>query len=129
MYQDRLRGLAHGIMVEGPMDAIKCHLCQGNTATMGKGVSERQLDIYLSYGLRRLYLGLDPDAAEDTMRLVRELSRHQDLQLYRLEPPPGRDDLGDATPEEVLEQFRSAERIWLGKQFWFINPLPRYGDV
>lgn len=118
LFQDRLKGSKHGIIAEGPMDALKCHLCGGNTATMGKSVTAEQLDIYVRhYGIRRLYLGLDPDAAAEVERICAELTWYGDVELYRLLPAPGRDDLGDGTLEENLEQFRRAEPIRYGQAF------------
>jgi len=121
-FQDRLKGSKHGIIAEGPLDAIKLHLCGGNTFTMGKSVTAEQLDIYVNYfGLRKIYIGLDDDAAEDVERIVRELSWRNDMELFRLLPPPGRGDLGDGTLEENLEQFRVAQPIFLGQKFSYLQ--------
>ncbi len=122
MFHDRLKGSKHGIIAEGPMDALKCHLAGGNAATMGKSVTAEQLDIYVRhFGLRELYLGLDDDAAEDIERLCSELSWYKDIQVYRLRPAPGREDLGEGTLEENLEQFRTAEPIKFGQVFSFLQ--------
>jgi hypothetical protein len=109
MFQDRLKGSEHGIMVEGPFDAVKCDLCGGNTDTMGKSFTPEQARIYLRSGIKRLYVGLDDDAFGRIHQVARDLAPH--LQLYRLATPPGREDLGDSTPEEVYEQFRSARPL------------------
>ena len=127
MFHDRLKKVRHGIITEGPFDALKCHLCGGNTATMGKGVSTEQLDIYVRhFGLRRLYLGLDEDAAEDMMRIARELTWYKDMEVFHLATPPGREDLGAATMEEVLDAFRAARPIAPGQSFRYIQPGGRY---
>jgi hypothetical protein len=82
---------------------------------MGKSVTSEQLDIYVRhFRLKKLYIGLDDDAAEDVMRITRELAWYGDIEIYRLQAAPGRDDLGDGTLEENLEQFRSAPRISSG---------------
>lgn len=118
LFQDRLKGAKHGIITEGPFDALKCHLCGGNTATMGKSVTTEQLDIYVRhFGLRRLYLGLDEDAADDMMRIVRELTWYEGMEVFHLATPAGREDLGAATMEEVLDAFRSAKPIRPGQTF------------
>jgi predicted RNA-binding Zn-ribbon protein involved in translation (DUF1610 family) len=122
IFQDRLKGSTHGIITEGPFDAIKIHLAGGNTATMGKSVTTTQLDIYVRhFGLRKLYIGLDLNAAEDVERIVRDLGWYKDIQLFRLTPAPGRGDLGDGTLEENLEQFRSAKPIVLGQRFSYLQ--------
>jgi hypothetical protein len=112
MFQDRLQGARHCVLTEGPVSAIKAHRCGGNVATMGKAVSERQLETVLSYGVRRLYLGLDRDAANDISRIVKELDSR--VECYLLMPPEGREDLGDATEAEVLSAFEAAPRVGPG---------------
>lgn len=89
---------------------------------MGKSVTSDQLDIYARhFGLRKIYLGLDDDAAEDVERIVRELAWYKDVKLFRLMPAPGRDDLGEGSLEENLEQFRSAQPIKLGQTFTYLK--------
>lgn len=114
MFADRLVGSEHAVICEGPVDALKAHLCGGNIATMGKVVSRAQLDLIRKGGVKRVYLALDPDAALETMRLCSELG---DLDLYRLLPSPGHKDLGDMTPEQVRESFDSAPRVFPGQVF------------
>ena len=115
-FQDRLKGLDYGIITEGPFDAIKMHLCGGNTFTMGKSVTPVQLDIYVRhYGLRKIYIGLDDDAADEVMRVVRALTAYGDITMYRIEAAPGREDLGAGTLDENLEQFRAARRVVPGQ--------------
>jgi hypothetical protein len=120
IFQDRLNGSSHGIIAEGPMDALKLDLCGGNTATMGKSVTKDQLDIYVKhYRLRKLYVGLDDDAGAEVERIARELSWYKDVKVFRLTSAPGREDLGEGTLEENLEMFRSARPIKTGQAFVF----------
>jgi hypothetical protein len=120
MFQDRLIGSHHAVLVEGPIDAIKCHDCGGNVAAMGKGVSTRQLEIISRMGIRKLYVGLDPDASQDIMRIVRQ-AETLGMTCFRLNPPPGRQDLGDATLAEVRHQFDQAPRIDTTSLFVFLK--------
>lgn len=113
MFGDRLEGCDHCVLTEGPISAIKADLCGGNVASLGKGVSPKQLK-WIASKVKRVYLGLDPDAANDVMRITRELSDY-DVATYLLPPAPGREDLGDCTFEEVLEQFRGARRLRPGQ--------------
>lgn len=118
LFQDNLLYSTHGIITEGPVDAIKCHLCGGNTATMGKNVTSTQIDIYIKkYKMNKLYIGLDNDAELDVERIVRDLTWFEGLELYRLLPPKGCKDLGEGGLEENLEQFNKAERINHGTFF------------
>lgn len=114
MFQDRLVGSEHAVLTEGPIDGIKADLCGGNVTTMGKVVSEQQIKIIRGSGVKKLYLGLDPDAATETQRLAYEFG---DLELFRLLPAPGFKDLGEMTPEGVYRQFLSAPRIRPGMLF------------
>ncbi len=111
MFQDRLKVSDHCILTEGPVDAIKAHLCGGNVASLGKGVSSQQIQTISKY-VKKLYLGLDPDAGSDIRRIADEYGHLFDV--YLLQPPRGREDLGDATPEEVYEAFMKAPRIKRG---------------
>ncbi len=111
MFQDNLKDSPHAIICEGPVDAIKADLCGGNVATMGKAVSKSQLDIVRSYGIKKIYLALDPDAADEVARLAYDLG---DLEIYLLLPPMGRKDLGECTFEEVYEAWQNAKPFTSG---------------
>lgn len=114
MFQDNLVGSEHAVLCEGPVDAIKCHLVGGAVASMGKVVSRRQIDIICRSGVKRVYLGLDPDAATETMKL---LAAFGELEIYRLLPLPGYEDLGDMPLEAVREAFSLAVRVFPGQLF------------
>ncbi len=111
MFHDRLIGSKHAVVCEGPVDALKAHLCGGNVATMGKAVSKPQLELIRAQGITRVYLALDPDAADEVSRLAQDLG---DIETYLLFPPDGKKDLGECTPEEVLEQFKQAQPFTAG---------------
>lgn len=108
MGQDELRGASTAILVEGPVDRLKCHLCGPAVASMGKSVSQGQIDVLLASGISRLYVGIDPDAAAEVERLCLRLAG---LEIYRLLPSPGADDLGDMSPEAVLRRYRTAPQV------------------
>jgi DNA primase len=108
MFADRLRDSEHAVVCEGPMDGLKADLCGGNVVTMGKAVSRQQIALLHNAGIRKVYLALDPDAANEIMRLVREFS---DLEVYDMRAPEPFKDLGEMTPGDVLEVFRRARRI------------------
>lgn len=116
MFMDRLIGSEHAVICEGPMDAIKCHLLGGNVATMGKAVSKAQLEILRNLGIRKIYLGLDPDAATEIIRLCRELA---DLDVFLLEPPKPYKDLGEMPMEAVKELFAAAQPLVASRVFVF----------
>ncbi len=120
MFQDRLIGSPHILVAEGPFDAIKGHLCGGNVAGMGCGAATAPARFRAARraGVRAVYLGLDPDAAEETARLVQEFS---DLPCYQLEVPDGT-DLGALDERHVLELFRTARRVYSNDLFIYMPP-------
>lgn len=122
MFHDRLLGSRHAVICEGPVDALKAHKCGGNVATMGKAVSKSQIDIIRKLGIDRIYLGLDPDAADETARLAHDLG---DLETYVLLPPDGKKDLGECTTDEVYEQFRSARPLTAHSLIFSLN-MPQF---
>jgi hypothetical protein len=118
MFADSLQGSQHAVICEGPIDAVKADLCGGAVATMGKAVSAAQIELIRNAGIKKVYLALDNDAAIETMKLCEKLG---DLELYLLKTPPGREDLGAATPEEVYREFLRAERVNAGHLLTFLD--------
>ena len=102
MFADRLNGSEHCVLAEGPIDALKAHLCGGNVATMGKAVSKAQLQLIRNSGVRKLYVGLDPDAYLELDRIRKEM---RDLVLYDFRPPAPYKDLGEMPMEAVKVLF------------------------
>lgn len=117
MFSNRLAGQKHAILTEGPIDAIKCHAVGGgNVCAMGKLVSRGQINLLRNHGIHRIYLALDPDAAEETSRLVREFS---DIEVYLMQPT-GK-DLGEMSFEDVRELFLEAPRVSPSQLFVFLR--------
>lgn len=114
MFQDRLKGSEHCVLTEGPITALKAHLCGGNVASMGKAVTIHQLET-IKKSCRKLYIALDPDAGDQIAKLAYDL--YDDLEIYIMQPPqnflnldsPENDkDLGDLTEQAVYEIFKKA---------------------
>lgn len=103
----------HCVLTEGPISAMKADLCGGNVASLGKAVTPSQLK-WIGTRVKRVYLGLDPDAARDIMRVVQQFTEYE-VECYLLPPADGREDLGDCTFEEVLQEFNRARRIRPGQ--------------
>lgn len=118
MFSHRLLGSPHAVVCEGPVDALKCHEIGGNVATMGKVVSRGQIELILASGVSKVYLALDPDAARETQKLLVTLA---DLECRLLEPTPGKKDLGEMSPGEVLESFLNAPLLNPGHLFVFFG--------
>lgn len=105
MFADRLEGSDHCILGEGPVDALKAHLCGGNVASLGKAVSMAQLELIRNSGCHKLYLGLDPDAWMEINRIRKLMT---DMVLYDLRPPAPFKDLGEMSMEAVKAHFDQA---------------------
>lgn len=118
MFADRLKGSDHAVLCEGPIDAMKAHLCGGNVASMGKSVSYKQLELIRNAGITKLYLGLDPDAYREVQKIYRIFS---DLQVYDLRPPKGYSDLGEMPMEEVKAMFDAAKPLSPGQIFVYMK--------
>lgn len=111
MFQDSLKDSDHAVVCEGPMDALKAVMFKGAVATMGKGVSKEQLQVIRSYGIKKVYLALDPDAAAETSQLAKELG---DLDTYLVLPPNGKKDLGECRLSEAYEACKNAQPFTAG---------------
>lgn len=124
MFADRLTGSTHALLGEGPVDAIKAHLVGGNVSPMGKAVSKEQVQLLLRAGIKKLYLALDPDAAEETQRLVRD--HFDDVELYnvvaRAGGGPVKADLGAMGFVEVKDLVRGTDRVRPGQIFVYFDP-------
>lgn len=114
MFQDRIERGTHALLGEGPFDAIKGHLCGGNVASMGKTVTRWQLEVLKQKGIDTLYLGLDPDAAPESMKIIRKFATN--AKIKKLDIPDGQ-DLGAMSMEEVLEAFKGAKPVFAWQIF------------
>ena len=117
MFQDRLLNSEHAIICEGPIDAIKAHGCGGNIATMGKAVSVEQIKLIRSFGVKKIYLALDPDAAAEMNRLKKVF---WDIPVYDMRPPKGKKDIGEMSFEEVRQLFETAPLVKPGDHFFYV---------
>lgn len=119
-FADRITG-SHCVLTEGPIDAIKAHLCGGNIFTMGKAVSNTQLTIIARSGITEIYLGLDLDAAQESNKLVDRITNLYDgIKIYDASVKDGR-DYGEMDFEEVLEVKRKAPQINKGNLFIYLK--------
>lgn len=119
MFMDRLTDSPHAIITEGPVDALKCHRMGGNIATMGKIVSDRQLDL-IKARVNRIYIALDPDAADMINLLCKKLNGEKEV--FIMTPPKGRKDFGECTEDEAQEAFNNAVPFVGQKFFYLRNP-------
>lgn len=107
MFQDRIVD-NYAVLVEGPIDCIKAHLVGGNCASMGKIVTQGQLALLFQKGIKRLYLGLDPDAIEEVGRIARSMAS---IEVMYIDMPKGFKDLGEMPLEMARDVILSSEKI------------------
>jgi hypothetical protein len=126
MFADRLEGASQVIICEGPMDALKCHLCStstgvpaGNVATMGKAVSDTQANLIRYSGATRVYLALDPNAPAETERLLEAFLPYMEVYLMQVPAPYG--DFGEMPLEAVRVAYRDAEPAQPGKAYVYLK--------
>jgi hypothetical protein len=127
MFADNLTGAKQAILCEGPIDAIKCHYCTddsspaGNVATMGKAVSDTQLDIIESLGIKKVYIGLDPDASYEVQALCHRLL-DRNITPYRIDIPDKYKDIGEMSFSEVKQAYLMASEINSSTMVTYFNP-------
>jgi hypothetical protein len=113
MFHDNLKNSEHAIIAEGAISALKFTKVGGFVATMGKMITQNQINLIKNYNLRKIYIALDPDAPEESCKLA--LSFMNDIsykfECYLIKVPMHREDFGDCTYEECVEAFLNAERL------------------
>ena len=102
------------IVAEGPFDGLKFEKVGSNISTMGKVVTEQQLERIYSYGVSKLFLALDDDAAYE----INEIVQKTHLECFRLNVPEScrarcaamgkKADFGECTYEEAEYAFLNA---------------------
>lgn len=113
MFGDNLVKSPHAVLAEGPIDALKAEKIGGNVASLGKGVQEKQIQ-FIAQHVKRLYVALDADAGNEITR-VAEMARDYKLEPWLIQPPSHREDLGECTPDEVVEAQRRATHLHAGR--------------
>jgi hypothetical protein len=118
MFADRIVG-DWVVLCEGPVDALKAHLCGGNVAALGKGVSKYQLELIRHSGIKRLYLALDPDAFVESSKILKEMSQYVDV--FDMRPPKGYEDIGQMAMEDVKVLFDTAPKLHPAHLFMYLK--------
>lgn len=99
------------ILVEGPFDCIKVAQAGfGAVCSFGKEVSKKQIAMLLSSSASRIYVGLDPDAYKEAEKVIDLLCLSK--RVFRVNPPKGKKDFGECSPEEVRQSIELAIEIY-----------------
>jgi hypothetical protein len=117
MFIDNVKENEFVIITEGPIDAIKFDLCGNAVSTMGKIISDKQLQIIMEKKPQKIYLALDEDAAPEMRKLQSKIR----IPVYKIDVPSSakercrlegkKADFGECTFEECLEAFKRARRL------------------
>lgn len=117
MFADNLEDSTFAIISEGPVDALKFEQVGSNICTMGKVVTDRQLETIYAYGVEELYLALDDDAAAEITEIAKKAKRIN-MKVFRVNVPDScrtrcqsngkKADFGECTYEEAAQAFRDA---------------------
>lgn len=102
------------ILCEGPVSGLHAMLpgLAPAIVSMGKSITQAQLALLATHPAARVYLCLDPDAATDCQRILDILTEEcPSKQIYFMQVPKHRDDVGACTSEEVTEMFNEAKLI------------------
>jgi len=118
MFQNRLEGADACVLCEGPVDALKAHYVGGNVATMGKAVSDKQVEVIRRSGVKRVYIALDPDAALDINPLVSKL---EGIETRLVEIPAPYKDLGEMPLDIATTAVLAAQQIRVGLMYFFLK--------
>lgn len=107
LFQDRMVAGGDAVLCEGPVDALKAHYWGGNVAAMGKSVSYGQVLRIIRSGVKRVFLALDPDAAESKDSLVRQFSGS--VEVFDVSVPNKYKDLGEMPLDEAVDAIAAAK--------------------
>lgn len=111
MFADQIKRDDFVIICEGPVDAIKFFCVGGAVCTMGKTVTAKQIEFILSYNPKKIYLALDPDAAEEMNKIFAVV----DVPVYIIEIPDScinRCKLNNKKPDFGECSFRECYIAW-----------------
>lgn len=123
MFYDNIVNRDFAILAEGPISALKFEKVGHFVASMGKGVSQTQLDLLRKAGIKKLYLALDRDADDKIEKIVNSMMRDglkDRIDCYQIPIPKHRGDFGDCTYEECEQAFKDSQLIG-------VNPIVPIG--
>jgi hypothetical protein len=104
-YIESLKEKGSTVLVEGVFDALGC-ISAGVAAqcTFGKNITNKQLKLLVSQGIKTVYLGWDPGTYQDIVKAVDMLSPMFDVKILNIEPVGDSDktDPGDVLTDRSL---------------------------
>jgi hypothetical protein len=96
------------ILAEGPISALKfAKTGIGFVASMGKHISDTQVDKLIKLGIDTLYLALDRDAYKEIEGFYIKYGT-KFKKIYYIDIPSGKDDFGDCDFNMCVDAFDNA---------------------
>lgn len=127
MFYDNLSKYSSGMLFEGPFDAMKFNRLGGIVCSMGKNISNKQIDLINNSNISMLYLGLDDDAAKESIELARKIEKPIKVLsvpkscIDRCKELGKKADFGECNPSEILEAFKTARDYSKGFAFVYLK--------
>ena len=117
---DSVIGKEYVVLCEGPIDVVRAFKYNA-VGLFGKKISKSQLNLLLSLNLKKIYIGLDPDAQKEAYELAKNLSGFiGDIRI--LEINEGR-DLGDSNTEEIDKYVENSKKYEKKQLFHILKML------
>jgi len=117
MFYEQVQPDSHVILAEGPVDALKLAVNGNSVATMGKVVTDTQLEFIMEKRPSSIYLALDDDAQTETNELIEKIF----IPVYKMNVPDSaiqrcqaigkKADFGECTFQEARQAFLDAELV------------------
>ena len=129
MFYENIKGKDFAIVAEGPVSAMKFAKVGNFVATMGKEISNKQLQILRESGVKKVYLAIDRDAVDKFNKIRYSLDSELSgrVECYLVPIPDNRDDFGDCTFEECESAFKKATKLDGDQVFSYIeSKLSKY---
>ena len=121
LFQNNLANSNFAVLCEGPIDAIKAG--PSAVCSLGKAVSQQQVNILLRSGIKTLYIALDPDAFMELSPLIDKFD--DSVRLMKVDIPNRGDkpDMGELTFEEAQDCIKNAKPLKKNKIYIWMKPI------
>jgi hypothetical protein len=128
MFYNNLKSSDFAIICEGPFDSLAFDDIGGNIATLGKVITESQLDLIKLSGVKACYLALDEDASAETRKVSAKLG----IPTYLIRVPQSaktrclslnkKADFAECSKDEIRQAFEGAELFDKSKILLYFKP-------
>jgi hypothetical protein len=111
----------YAVLCEGPIDAIKAG--PGAVCSLGKAVSQHQVNVLLNSGIKRLYIAIDPDAFMELDPLIDKFDNSVELLKVDIPYKGKKPDMGELTFEEARIAILNAKPLRKNKIYIWMRDI------